>query len=85
VLGCELWTENFDSMLALVKDYIIDLFGVHNQFREVRKVKLQPVHVYGEPCSTQPQSHLRLGIRRMALWLVGRKEVSLVSSVTQRE
>ena len=24
VLGCELWTENFDAMLALVKEYIID-------------------------------------------------------------
>ena len=22
VLGCELWTENFDSMLALVKEYL---------------------------------------------------------------
>ena len=22
MLGCELWTENFDSMLALVKEYI---------------------------------------------------------------
>ena len=40
MLGCELWMENFDSMLALVKEYIIDLW-------EVRKVKL-----YGEPCST---------------------------------
>ena len=39
VLGCELWMENFNSMLALVKEYIIDLW-------EVRKVKL-----YGEPCS----------------------------------
>ena len=44
MLGCELWTENLDSMLALVNGYIIDLW-------EVRKVKL-----YGEPCSTQPQS-----------------------------
>ena len=43
VLGCVLWMENFDSVLALVKGYIIDLW-------EVRKVKL-----YGEPCSTQPQ------------------------------
>ena len=33
VLGCELWTENFDSMLALVKEYITDVW-------EVRKVKL---------------------------------------------
>ena len=63
VLGCEFWTENFDCMLALVKEYIINLW-------EVRKVKL-----YGEPCSTQPQSQSRLGIRGMALWLVGREEV----------
>ena len=49
VLGCELWTENFDSMLALVKEYIIDV-------REVRKVTL-----YGEPCSTQPQSQSLAG------------------------
>ena len=49
VLGCEFWTENFDSMLALVKEYIIDLW-------EVRKVKL-----YGEPCSTQPQSQSSAG------------------------
>ena len=32
VLGCELWTENFDALLALVKEYIIDLW-------EVRKVR----------------------------------------------
>ena len=25
VLGCELWTENFDSSLALVKEYITDV------------------------------------------------------------
>ena len=49
VLGCELWMENFDSMLALVKEYIIDVW-------EVRKVKL-----YGEPCSTQPQSQSSAG------------------------
>ena len=49
VLGCELWMEDFDSMLALVKEYIIDLW-------EVRKVKL-----YGEPCSTQPQSQSSAG------------------------
>ena len=41
--------ENFNSMLALVKEYIIDLW-------EVRKVKL-----YGEPCSTQPQSQSLAG------------------------
>ena len=44
VLGCELWMENFASMLVLVKEYIVDLW-------EVRKVKL-----YGEACWTQPQS-----------------------------
>ena len=49
VLGCELWTENFDALLALVKEYIIDLW-------EVRKVKL-----YGEPCSTQLQSQSSAG------------------------
>ena len=36
-------------MLALVKEYIIDLW-------EVRKVEL-----YGEPCSTQPQSQSLAG------------------------
>ena len=35
--------ENFNSMLASVKEYIIDLW-------EVRKVK---VKLYGEPCSTK--------------------------------
>ena len=50
-LGCEIWTENFNSMLALVKEYTIDLW-------EVRKVKL-----YGEPCSTQPQSQSSAGNR----------------------
>ena len=28
VLGWELWTENFDSMLALVKEYLINLWEV---------------------------------------------------------
>ena len=49
VLGCELWTENFDALLALVKEYKIDLW-------KVRKVKL-----YGEPCSTQLQSQSSAG------------------------
>ena len=49
VLGCELWTENFNSMLALVKEYLIDLWVV-------RKVKL-----YGESCSTQPRSQSSAG------------------------
>ena len=25
VLGCELWTETFNALLALVEEYIIDL------------------------------------------------------------
>ena len=49
LLGCELWSENFNALLALVKEYIIDLW-------EVRKVKL-----YGEPCSTQLVSVLGWG------------------------
>ena len=49
VLCWELWTENFNALLALVKEYIIDLW-------EVRKVKL-----YGEPCSTQLQSQSSAG------------------------
>ena len=42
-------SSKFDSMLALVKEYIIDLW-------EVRKVTL-----YGEPCSIQPQSQSSAG------------------------
>ena len=49
VIGWELWMEIFDFMLALVKEYIIDLW-------EVRKGKL-----YEEPCSTQPQSQSSAG------------------------
>ena len=49
VFDCKLWTGNFDSMLALVKQYIIDLW-------EVRKVKF-----YGEQCSTQPHAFSVLG------------------------
>ena len=41
--------QNFDSMLVLVKEYIIDVW-------EIRKVKL-----YGEPCSTQSQSQSSAG------------------------
>ena len=52
VLGYELWTENFDVLLALVKEYIIDLW-------EVRKVKL-----YEESCSTQLQSQFSAGDSR---------------------
>ena len=68
MLGCELWT---DALLALVKEYIIDLW-------EVRKVKL-----YGEPCSTQSQSSA--GDPRDGTVVGGREMVSLVSLVTQGE
>ena len=63
-------------MLALVKEYIIDLW-------EVRKVNL-----YGEPCSTQPQSQSSAGDPRDGTVVGGiEKRVSLVhvSSVTQGE
>ena len=49
MLSCELWTENFDALLALVKEYIVNLW-------EARKVKL-----YEEPCSTQLQSRSSAG------------------------
>ena len=53
--------ENFDGMLALVKEYIIDLW-------EVRKVKL-----YGEPCSTQPQSQSSAGDPRDGTMVSGQR------------
>ena len=46
MLGCELWMEYFNSMLALVTECIIYLW----------EVKL-----HGEPCSTQPQSQSSAG------------------------
>ena len=49
MLGCELWTKNFDSLFALVKKYIIDL-------SEVRKVKF-----YGESSSTKLESQSLAG------------------------
>ena len=61
MLDCELWTENFDSMLALVKEYIINLC-------EARKVKL-----YGEPCSTQPQSQSSAGDPRDGIVVGGQR------------
>ena len=60
MLGCELWTENFDFMLALVKN-IINLW-------EVRKVKL-----YGEPCSAQPQSQSSAGDPRDGTVVCGQR------------
>ena len=55
VLGCELWMENFDSMFALVKEYIIDLWKVRKDMENHALPSL----------SLSPQ----LGIRGMALWL----------------
>ena len=67
VLGCELWMEYFNSMLALVTECIIYLW----------EVKLHENHALPS-LSLSP----RLGIPGMALWLGGREEVRLVSSVT---
>ena len=61
MLGCELWTENVDALLALVKEYIVDLW-------EVRKVKL-----YGEPCSTQAHSQSSAGDPRDGPVVGGRR------------
>ena len=44
MLECELWEENFETLLAVVKEYLSDWW-------EVRKVKL-----HGDPCPTQLQS-----------------------------
>ena len=68
VLDCELWAENFYSMLALLKEYICGRFN-YTENHALPNLSLSP----------------QLGIRGMALWLGGREEVSLVSSVTQRE
>ena len=56
VLGCELWMENFDAMLALVKEYIRSNYMENHA---LPSLSLSPW----------------LGIRGMALWLVGREEV----------
>ena len=61
MLGCELWMDNFNSTLALVKEYTIDLW-------EVRKVKL-----YGEPCSLRPQSQSSAGDPRDGTVIGGQK------------
>ena len=61
MLGCELWTENFNALLALVKEYIINLW-------EVRKVKL-----YREPCSTQLQPQSLAGDPRDGTVVGGQK------------
>ena len=50
VLGNELWEEHFESLLALVKAYIIDIW-------EERKSKL-----YGDvECAQQPRPHSPTG------------------------
>ena len=70
VLGCELWTENVDALLALVKEYIVDLW-------EVRKVKLYPGSL---PVLGWGSEGWHCGGGQE-----GREMVSLVSSVTQGE
>ena len=56
-------------MLALVKEYIIDLW-------EVRKVKL-----YGEPCHTQPQSQSLAGDLRDGIVVGGQRRCNSVTQV----
>ena len=54
IVGCELWTENSNALLALVKEYIMDLW-------EVWKVKL-----YGlSPWLEIQGMALWLGVREM--------------------
>ena len=72
VLGNELWEEHFESLLALVKAYIIDIW-------EERKSKyMVMLSVLNNPVLT-----LQLGILGKLLWLMGRivkgcvREVSL--------
>ena len=61
VLGCELWEENFETLLGVVKDYFSNLW-------EVRKVKL-----YGDPCPTQLQSQSSAGDPRDATVVEGQR------------
>jgi len=76
MLGCELWTEKFNSMLALVKEYIIDLWEVYVC---VRKVKL-----YGDPCCTQPQSQSSAGDPRDGLVIGGQRRVRFSLAVNSK-
>ena len=71
MLGCELWTENFNALLALVKENIIELW-------EVRKVNL-----YGEPCSTQLQSQSMAGDSREGTVVVGQRNAFVVCTFMQ--
>ena len=66
-----LWMEIFDSMLALVKEYIIDLW-------EVRKVKL-----YRGLCFTQPRSQFLAGDPRYDAVVGGQRRGKFI--VTQGE
>ena len=60
MLGCELWTENFDALLALVKEHIINLWEIRKVNHAVPSFSLSP----------------RLGIQGMALLLGSREMVS---------
>ena len=54
VLGSELWESKFDGLLALVKEYIVDVW-------EIRKHKLYDSDS-GSGLQLQTQSHLRRGV-----------------------
>ena len=49
ILGSELWDEHFDSLLTLVKDYVVDIW-------EAQKIKL-----YGDDSSQSQSSTGDLG------------------------
>ena len=71
ILGSELWEEHFDSLLLLVKDYVVDIW-------EARKIKL-----YGDDSSQTGSLSPQPGIWGNLLGLRGRvvgmcvREVSL--------
>ena len=44
-LGCELWMENFDSILALVKEYITDVWEVRKVTYIIWRTMLYPASV----------------------------------------
>ena len=71
VLGNELWEEHFESLLALVKAYIIDIW-------EERKSKL-----YGDvECAQQSRPRSPTGVLGKLLELMGRIVKGCVSEVS---
>ena len=69
MLGCELWEENFEPLLAVVKEYVSDLW-------EVRNVKL-----YGDPCPTQPHSQPSAGDPRDATVVERHRRIGKFSQI----